>query len=41
MCEVVLTKRPHLWPKNWILHHDNAAVHKALSEAVSGPKINY
>jgi len=23
-------KRPELWPNEWILHHDNAPVHKAL-----------
>jgi hypothetical protein len=24
-------KRPELWPKEWILHHDNAPAHKALT----------
>jgi hypothetical protein len=24
-------KRPELWPNDWILHHDKAAAHKALS----------
>jgi hypothetical protein len=24
-------KRPKLWPSDWILHHDNAPAHKALS----------
>jgi len=27
----VLRKRTELWPNNWILHHDNAPAHKALS----------
>jgi hypothetical protein len=22
---------PELWPNDWILHHDNAPAHKALS----------
>jgi len=40
--EAVRRKRPELWPNNWILHHENAPVHKALScQAVSGPTINY
>jgi hypothetical protein len=29
--EAVSRKRPELWPKDWILHHDNAPAHKALS----------
>jgi len=29
--EAVRRKRPELWPNNWILHHDNAPTHKALS----------
>jgi hypothetical protein len=29
--EVVRIKRPELWPNYWILHHDNAPAHKALS----------
>jgi hypothetical protein len=24
-------RRPELWRSDWILHHDNAAAHKALS----------
>jgi hypothetical protein len=24
-------KMPELWPSDWILHHDNALVHKTLS----------
>jgi hypothetical protein len=24
-------KRPELWPTDWILYHDNAPAHKALS----------
>jgi hypothetical protein len=31
LCEAVCTMRPELWPNNWILHHDNAPTHKALS----------
>jgi transposase len=27
----VCRKRPELWPNDWILHHDNAPAHKALS----------
>jgi hypothetical protein len=29
--EAVHSKRPELWPSDWILHHDNALAHKALS----------
>jgi hypothetical protein len=29
--EVVRTKRPELRPNDWILHHDIATAHKALS----------
>jgi hypothetical protein len=29
--EAVYRKRPELWPNDWILHHDNAPAHKALS----------
>jgi hypothetical protein len=29
--EVVNGKRPELWPNVWILHHENAPAHKALS----------
>jgi hypothetical protein len=29
--EAVRRKRPELWPNAWILHHDNAPAHKALS----------
>jgi hypothetical protein len=29
--EAVRRKMPELWPNVWILHHDNAPVHKALS----------
>jgi hypothetical protein len=29
--EAVRRKRPELWPNNWILHHDSAPVHRALS----------
>jgi histone-lysine N-methyltransferase SETMAR len=27
----VRKKRPELWPDKWILHHDNAPAHDALS----------
>jgi hypothetical protein len=37
--EVVLIKRPELWPNDWILHHENAPGHRA--QAVSGSKIGY
>jgi hypothetical protein len=26
--ETVLRERPELWPSGWLLHHDNAPVHK-------------
>ena len=29
--ESVRRKRPHLWPDGWLLHHDNAPPHVALS----------
>jgi hypothetical protein len=29
--ESVGRERPELWPIEWILHHDNAPAHKALS----------
>jgi hypothetical protein len=29
--EAMCIERPELWPNNWILHHDNAPAHKALS----------
>jgi histone-lysine N-methyltransferase SETMAR len=29
--EAVGIKRPEVWPNDWILHHDNAPAHKALS----------
>jgi hypothetical protein len=29
--EAVRRKRPELWPNYWILHYDNAPVHRALS----------
>jgi hypothetical protein len=29
--EAVYSKRPELWPNDWILHHDNVTAHKALS----------
>jgi len=29
--ETVHGKRPELWPKDWILHHDNAPDHESLS----------
>jgi hypothetical protein len=31
LCEYVRIKRPELWPNDWILLHDNAPAHKALS----------
>jgi hypothetical protein len=31
LCEAVRRKRPELWPKDWILHHDSAPAYKALS----------
>jgi hypothetical protein len=31
LCEIVHRNKPELWPIVWILHHDNAAAHKALS----------
>jgi hypothetical protein len=29
--EAMRRKRPDLWPNNWIIHHDNAPAHMALS----------
>jgi histone-lysine N-methyltransferase SETMAR len=29
--EPVCRKKPKLWPNDWILHHDNAPAHKAIS----------
>jgi hypothetical protein len=29
--EAMCTKSPEVWPSVWILHHDNAPAHKALS----------
>jgi hypothetical protein len=29
--EAVRRKRPELWPNDWILHHNEAPAHKALS----------
>jgi histone-lysine N-methyltransferase SETMAR len=31
LCEVVHRRRPELWPDAWILHHDNALAHDALT----------
>jgi histone-lysine N-methyltransferase SETMAR len=31
LCEDVHRKRPELWPNDWILHHNNAPIHKAFS----------
>jgi hypothetical protein len=31
LCKAVLRKRPEIWSNNWILHHDNAPAHKALT----------
>jgi hypothetical protein len=31
LLEALRRKRPELWPSGWILHHDNAPSHKALS----------
>jgi hypothetical protein len=38
--DIKTKKRPELWPKVWILHHDNAPAQKALSvkQAVSSQK---
>jgi hypothetical protein len=30
LCEVMCRKRLKLQPTTWILHHDNASVHKVL-----------
>jgi hypothetical protein len=38
LCEAVHRKRLQLWSNNWILHHDNAPAHKALSSSF-WPKI--
>jgi hypothetical protein len=31
--KAVRRKRPKLWPNDWIIHHDNATAHKALSSS--------
>jgi hypothetical protein len=31
LCEAVGRTKPEIWPSDWILHHDNAPTHKALS----------
>jgi hypothetical protein len=31
LCEAVHRLGPELWPKDWMLHHDNAPAHKVLS----------
>jgi hypothetical protein len=31
LLEAVPRKKPEIWPNDWILHHDNAPAHKALS----------
>jgi len=31
LIEAVRRKMPELWPNDWILHHDKAPAHKALS----------
>jgi len=43
LSEAVRRERPEIRPNDWILHHDNAAPHKALSVklSVSRPKIYY
>jgi hypothetical protein len=41
LLEAARRKRPELWPNDWVLHHDNAPAHKAISQAVSAPKIDY
>jgi hypothetical protein len=40
--EAVRGKRPELWPNDWILHHDSAPAHKALSvKQFVAQKIDY
>jgi hypothetical protein len=40
--ENMCIKRPELWHNDWILHHDNAPAHKALSvKHFLAKKINY
>jgi histone-lysine N-methyltransferase SETMAR len=31
LCEAVHSKRPELWPNDWILHYNNAPAYKAFS----------
>jgi hypothetical protein len=38
LCEAMHRKRPTVWPSDWILHHDNALAHKALSVKQFWPK---
>jgi hypothetical protein len=39
--EAVGRKRPELWPNDWILHHDSAPAHKAVSANQFVSKIDY
>jgi hypothetical protein len=40
--EAVRRNRSELWPNDWILHHDNAPAHKAVSvRQFFGSKIDY
>jgi hypothetical protein len=42
LCKAVCRKRPELWLNDWILYHDNAPVHRALSvEQFMSQKISY
>jgi hypothetical protein len=38
--EVVLIKGPELRTNDWIFRHSSSPAHKALCQAVSGPKID-
>jgi hypothetical protein len=32
LCEAVSRKEAWTWPNTWIVHHDSAPAHKALSD---------
>jgi hypothetical protein len=39
--EAIRQRRPELWPDAWILHHDNALAHDALTDREFLAKIRY
>jgi hypothetical protein len=41
--EAVRRKRPELWPKDWIVHHENSTAQKAfyVKQFLAGLNIDY